>query len=156
MSHAARCCCSASESSFPGGRQFKPFVFQPRVALALFRSRTSPKRTTPLATTSDLLISLESSDEEDEDPSKQGGRQSMPYSQQPRFPEQQIVRRQTAEGHVSPPKTTAFGSTNGNVSSAGTASERAGTIELRFLSLPHFGSTIVGLGAKAKFSPSRC
>lgn len=86
-----------------------------RSVTRLLRESSSPK-TTPLATTSDLLVSLESSDEEDGAPSTQGGRQSMPYSQQPRPREQQMVRRQTAEGHVSPPKTTttALVSANGN------------------------------------------
>eukprot|EP00903_Cladosiphon_okamuranus_P017118 g15771.t1 len=80
----------------------------------------SPDKSTPLSTTSDLLISLESSDEEDGAPATQGGRQSMPYSQQPRSREQ-MVRRQTAEGHVSPPKATpsALVPANGN-GSAGT------------------------------------
>lgn len=80
------------------------------------RNSSPKKKTTPLATTSDLLISLESSDEEDGAPSTQGGRQSMPYSQHPRSREQQMVRRQTAEGHVSPPKatTTALVAANGN------------------------------------------
>lgn len=38
----------------------------------------------------------------------------MPYSQQPGSQKQQLVRRQTAEGHVSPPKTTSLVPANGN------------------------------------------
>lgn len=91
-------------------------LIYPRLSPAISLQSSSTKKVTPLATTSDLLVSLESSDEEDEVPSARGGRQSMPHSQHQRTQHQQMVRRQTAEGHVSPPKTTttAIVPANGN------------------------------------------
>ena len=75
----------------------------------------------------------------------------MPYSQQPRLQEQQMVRRQTAEGHVSPPKATAFASTNGSGSAGIYSGLITGTSEFLFCLFVHVSC----VDAKVKFSPYR-